>query len=156
MAALNSGNVTLQAQIQTPHVPGVQPDGGSLLLINFFEPPCASVTSGSAITLGGMHVPLQSCALTLPSVGIADLSFSVDVSRGCTNQCIGALLSVVQLPDYTSLDQPLPPALPPPGMQQGPSETGSHCPCWETPDALGLCSGIQVPITLTTQPEWVF
>ena len=26
----------------------------------------------------------------------------------------------------------------------------SHCPCWSIPDASGKCSGIQVPITLST------
>ena len=31
-----------------------------------------------------------------------------------------------------------------------PPQLESHCPCWSIPDTSGKCSGIQVPITLST------
>ncbi|KAL6750255.1 hypothetical protein V8C86DRAFT_2817451 [Haematococcus lacustris] len=110
------------------------PPAGSGLLASFMAPSCATMTASVALT----NTDLQDIALDVnqavivPSTGLNGITYVVSTRANCDNQYAGALVSRA----YPSLPQPAVPR--------------SSCACAAVPGAGGACSGIQIPITLTT------
>ena len=90
--------------------------------------------TGNATTApGGLVVPLQSCAVSLPPTGFSDLSVSVSIGAGCDNMYIAAVATL----QYEV------------ASAGGGDGGASLCQCRSLPAADGACSGNQLPITLT-------
>jgi hypothetical protein len=130
----------VRAYIDQMPVAPAMPGGlaGKAVVMTHLEPLCAATTTTATVNGGGNYkfVKEQTLVVAIPSTGLATLDIDTRIQRGasaCDDQWV--VVALAEVPTAASTTPAVPPA---------------SCPCWERATANGTCSGIKIPITLTT------